>query len=71
MVLDLHEDERGGDDEGDAEEHPVGDELLLVGQVAGVEVVDDGGTDGLDALVETDVVGRATAGVGEGAHEPV
>lgn len=71
VVLDLGEDEGGSDDEGDAEQGPVADELGAVGEVAGVEVVDDGGSDGLDALVETDVVGRTTTRVGERAHEPV
>jgi hypothetical protein len=61
VVLDPGQNERGGDHEGGGEEDPVADELLLVGEVAGVEVVDHGGTDGLDALVETDEVGRAAA----------
>jgi hypothetical protein len=71
VVLDPSQNERGGDHEGGREEDPVADELLLVGEVAGVEVVDHGGTDGLDALVETDEVGRAAARVRQSAHEPV
>lgn len=46
MVLDLGENEGRGNDEGDAEQDPVADELEAVGQVAGVEVVDGGGADG-------------------------
>ena len=70
VVLDLHEDDGEREDEGSTEQGEVADVLGAVGQLAGIEVVDDGGTDGLDALVETDEVGRAATRVGQRTHEP-
>jgi hypothetical protein len=70
MILDAQEDDRSGDEERTGEEHPVGDELVHEGHVVRVEGPHDGGAGGLDALVETDVVGHLAAVVGHGAHVP-
>lgn len=70
VIANLKEDDGGSEDEGYAEQDPVADKLPFEGEFAGVQVVHDGRTARLDALVETDVVGGATARVGEGAHEP-
>lgn len=71
MVLDLEEDNRGGAETGEGEENPVGDEFAFVGELVRVEGPHDGRAGGLDTLVKTDVVGGATARVGESAHEPI
>lgn len=70
VVFDLEEDDGRGAEQGDDEEDEIGDVLGLVRGVAGVDGPHHGGAAGLDALVETDVVGGAAAGVGERAHEP-
>lgn len=71
VITDLEEDDGGSHNEGDREEHPVTDEFLLVRQLASIKAVHNSGAAGLDALVKADVVGRATARVGESAHEPI
>ena len=70
VIANLQEDDWGSDEEGYGEQGPVADKLPFEGELAGVKVVHDGRAAGLDALVETDIVGGATARVGEGAHEP-
>lgn len=75
-VLDLHPDDRSGDDQAGGEKTPGGAELLgvrVAGWVGGAERVDaagDGGAGGLDPLVEAGEVGEFAGVVGEGAHEP-
>lgn len=64
MILDLEENNRGSKDKSGSEEGPVGDELSLERQLASIEIIDYSGTNGLDALVKSNVVGRATTGVG-------
>ena len=71
MILNLQEDDRGGEDEGGTEEGEVADILGLEGELASIEIVDESSTDGLDTLVEADKVGRATTRVGKRTHEPV
>lgn len=70
VVANLEEDDRGSNDKRNGEKSPVADELRSVGDLACIKVVDDCGTDGLNALVETDIVGRSSTRVGQGAHKP-
>jgi hypothetical protein len=71
VVLDSHEDNRGSTDNGDGEKSPVADELSLERRLPRVQSPHDSRASGLNALVETNVVCRATTRVGERAHEPV
>ena len=68
--LDIIEDDRGSDEQGEGEQSPVAGILSEEGDLLAIERPHDGGTGRLDALVEADVVGRATARVGESTHEP-
>ncbi|KFY15527.1 hypothetical protein V492_01934 [Pseudogymnoascus sp. VKM F-4246] len=61
VLLDADEDDGRSDEQGASEEHPVGDELVHEGDLFGVERPHHGCAGGLDALVETDVVGHAAA----------
>ena len=70
VVANLEEDDRSSNDKRNGEKSPVADELRSVGDLACIKVVDDCGTDGLNALVETDIVGRSSTRVGQGAHKP-
>jgi hypothetical protein len=70
VVLDLEEDDRGGDYEREAKQGEGAGVFGKVGDSFAVERPDDGGTGRLNAFVETDVVGRAATGVGERTHEP-
>ena len=70
MVLDLEPDDWGGAQKGEEEETPVGGKFGHEGCLFGVERPHDGCTGRLDTLVETDVVGRTTTGVGESTHVP-
>ena len=70
VVLDLVENDWGGDEQGEDEQAPVTSELGEEGDLLAIERPHDGCTGRLDALVEADVIGRATARVGERTHEP-
>lgn len=70
-VLDLQEDDGRRTQERTEQETPVAGELGHVRRAGRVPGPHDGRAGGLDALVETDIVGRVTAGVAERTHEPV
>ena len=57
MILDLEEDDGRGAEERSGQQYPIGDELLSVGQVARIQGPHHGCAGGLNALVETNVVG--------------
>lgn len=57
MIPNLQENDRGRNNKRRPQQRPVTDKLLLVGEFPCIEVIHDGRAAGLDALVETDVVG--------------
>lgn len=71
VVLDLEEDDWSGAEDGATEETPVTGEFGHEGDLPGIECPHHGCTGGLDALVETNVVGCSATRVGESTHEPV
>jgi hypothetical protein len=70
-VFDCHEHDRQSNEQATCQQAPRRSKLADVGDLQTVETPDDGGACGLDALVETGVVGEFAAVVGHGAHEPV
>jgi hypothetical protein len=70
MVLDLEPDDRRGDEQGAAQKTPVAGEFGHEFGLLRIPGPHNGGAGRLDALVETDVVGRTTTRVAERAHEP-
>lgn len=71
MVLDLEQDDRRRDEQRGSQQSPRGSELGHVRNTLGVDGPEDGGTGGLDTLVETGKVGSLTTRVRERTHEPV
>lgn len=69
-VADAHEDDGEGEEEGAAEDAPVGGEFVHEGGFLAVEGPHHGRAGGLQTLVETGEIGEAAARVAEGAHEP-
>ena len=70
VVLDLHEDDGGGDEQRAEQEAPIGAELVHVRHAEGVDARRDGRARGLDALVKAGEVGELARVVGQAAHEP-
>ena len=70
-ILDSHEHDRQGDHQATRQQAPGGSKLAHIRDLQAVQAPDDGCTCGLNALVETGVVGELAAVVGHGSHEPV
>lgn len=70
VIRDLEEDNWESYKEGGTQQDPVADELRHKWELASIQVVHDSCTDGLDSLVETDIVGQTATGVGESTHVP-
>lgn len=71
MVLDLDEDDRGGDNKRASEHAPSGTKEGVVLDLETIEAPEDGRTSGLDTLVEASQIGSLATRVGESAHVPV
>lgn len=70
MIPNLKENDRRRQNKRRTQQRPVTNKFLFVGEFPRVEVIHDRRAAGLDSLVEADVVCRASARVGECAHEP-
>lgn len=71
MILNLQKDHRCRTQQAERQKSPIRRKLGYEASLAGIEGPRDSCAGGLNSLVETDVVGGAATGVGEGAHEPV
>lgn len=70
VIPNTDENQRSSDKERSKKQAQVCAPLFLVRKLVRVKRPHDGGTGGLKTLVETDVVGGTTTGVGQSTHDP-